>query len=198
MNPYEALSINKEASREEIEKAYLALAKKHHPDVGGDGDKFASVSRAVAILRDPVKRQHFDDTGAEMPSRSSRLEGALAECLNALIQAKEDFSGVDLAELMGNLFESERLKNLAALTESERRLARAKRYRKRFKTKRRGQHDQIGRLLDGHQATIKRDIAKAREQVEFFEECKRAVAGYVAPPDMEERPSVFSPARYAT
>jgi hypothetical protein len=43
---WEILEISQTASKEEVNLAYRALAKKHHPDVGGDKDKFAELSDA--------------------------------------------------------------------------------------------------------------------------------------------------------
>jgi DnaJ-class molecular chaperone len=199
MNPYEELDVPKNASREEIERAYKKLAKETHPDAGGDPNRFASVSRAVAILRDPVKRQHFDETGTEETrSRSARLEGALAECLNALIQAKEDFGRADLAELMASLFEGEREKQLQTQSENERQLARIKSYRKRFKQKKRQKNDPINRILDGRASQIRLEIAKAKDEALFFQECKTMCEGYTAAPDLEEILTVFSPMRWGS
>jgi molecular chaperone DnaJ len=65
MNPYETLGINKEASQDEIKKAYRDLSKKHHPDKkDGDEDKFKEISQAYEILKDPKKKSQFDHFGS--------------------------------------------------------------------------------------------------------------------------------------
>lgn len=61
MNYYELLGVNKNASQEEIKKKYRELVKKHHPDVGGDTELFKKINEAYEILKDPVKRQQYDN-----------------------------------------------------------------------------------------------------------------------------------------
>jgi molecular chaperone DnaJ len=63
MNPYEILGVDKNASDDEIKKAYKKAAKTHHPDVGGSKDKFQEISNAYEILSDPAKKQEYDTFG---------------------------------------------------------------------------------------------------------------------------------------
>lgn len=63
MNPYEVLGISKTASSGEIKKAYHKKAIKHHPDKGGDGEKFKEISKAYTILSDPKAKEKYDRFG---------------------------------------------------------------------------------------------------------------------------------------
>ena len=63
MNPYEILGARPTWKTDTIKKAYRKLSKKHHPDVGGNTEKFKDLSRAWAVLRDPERRKQFDKTG---------------------------------------------------------------------------------------------------------------------------------------
>jgi curved DNA-binding protein len=60
MTHYETLGVSKTASPEEIKSAYRMLAKKHHPDAGGDAAKFAEISNAYDILSNSAKRAEYD------------------------------------------------------------------------------------------------------------------------------------------
>ncbi|MFH2106689.1 MAG: molecular chaperone DnaJ [Candidatus Micrarchaeota archaeon] len=60
---YEILGIPKTASVEDIKKAYRTLAMKHHPDKGGDAEKFKELSEAYAALSDPKKKSTYDQYG---------------------------------------------------------------------------------------------------------------------------------------
>lgn len=61
---YEALGVDKKASKEEIKKAFHKLAHKYHPDKGGtDTEKFKEVSEAYSILSDDKKRAEYDSYG---------------------------------------------------------------------------------------------------------------------------------------
>lgn len=63
---YEILDINKDASKQEIKKAYKKLALKYHPDMNKDKDaseKFKEISEAYAVLSDDTKRLMYDQYG---------------------------------------------------------------------------------------------------------------------------------------
>src|SRR3974377_438078 len=64
---YETLGVKREASSEDIRKAYRRLARKHHPDLNpGDkaaGERFKKVQEAYDILSDPKKKQMYDQYG---------------------------------------------------------------------------------------------------------------------------------------
>lgn len=68
---YEILGVQRDASQDEIRKAYLKLAHKYHPDkTGGDKaaeDKLKEVNAAYDILKSPEKRRQYDQFGAAGP-----------------------------------------------------------------------------------------------------------------------------------
>lgn len=65
---YEVLGIERDATTKQIKKAYRKAALKHHPDRGGDANKFKSISTAYEVLSDPEKKENYDKYGDEEQS----------------------------------------------------------------------------------------------------------------------------------
>jgi curved DNA-binding protein len=64
MDHYSTLGVSRNASQEEIKKAYRKLAMTHHPDKGGDPTEFQKINEAYEVLGDPTKRQQHDSPQA--------------------------------------------------------------------------------------------------------------------------------------
>ncbi len=61
---YKILGVKKDASPEEIKKAYYKLAQQYHPDKpGGDTEKFKKINEAYQVLSNPEKRAQYDKFG---------------------------------------------------------------------------------------------------------------------------------------
>ena len=75
---YETLGVSKDASQEDIKKAYRNLAKKYHPDINKAPDaneKFAAIQVAYDCLSDPEKRANYDRFGTEDPMNGAGAGG---------------------------------------------------------------------------------------------------------------------------
>lgn len=84
-DPYVILGVARDASQDDIRRAYLALAKAHHPDLNpGDAkaeDRFKAMAAANGLLSDVEKRGRFDrseidPSGQERPTRPSYRDHA--------------------------------------------------------------------------------------------------------------------------
>jgi len=65
---YATLGVKKDASQEEVQKAYRKLARKLHPDVNKDPQsevKFKEIGEAYEVLKDPDKRKRYDQFGVD-------------------------------------------------------------------------------------------------------------------------------------
>jgi DnaJ-class molecular chaperone len=61
MDYYSILGVPKGSSDQDIKKAYRKLAMQHHPDRGGDQNKFQQIQEAYDTLSDPAKRSQYDN-----------------------------------------------------------------------------------------------------------------------------------------
>lgn len=91
-NYYEILGIQKSASKDEVKKAFRSLAHKHHPDKGGDEQKFKEINEAYQILSDDKKRAQYDRFGSGGFSGGGQPGGF-------------DFSGFDFSGAQGMEFD---------------------------------------------------------------------------------------------
>lgn len=60
-NPYQTLGVDRNATADEIKRAYRRLASQHHPDKGGDKSKFQEIQAAYDALTNPGKKAGFDN-----------------------------------------------------------------------------------------------------------------------------------------
>jgi len=73
---YEILGVNKNASKDEIKKAFYKLAHKYHPDKKeGDEKKFKQVNEAYQVLSDEAKRSKYDQFGAGFSAQGGPASG---------------------------------------------------------------------------------------------------------------------------
>lgn len=101
---YQILGVSKDASADEIKRAYRRLALEHHPDKGGDQEKFKELSEAYDVLSDPLKRATYDQFG------SAAFTGGMGGPSGARYEdifgggARTGFGGFDSG--IGDIFES--------------------------------------------------------------------------------------------
>ncbi|HJZ07628.1 MAG TPA: DnaJ domain-containing protein, partial [Trebonia sp.] len=65
---YQILGVARDASQDEIQRAYRKLARAYHPDVNPDPgaeDRFKDISEAYDVLSDPGTRSRYDAFGAD-------------------------------------------------------------------------------------------------------------------------------------
>ena len=110
-DPYQTLGVKKDASQDDIQKAYRRLAKKLHPDLNPGNElpeeRFKEVSQAYDLLGDPGKRARFDRgeidaSGAERPRQRYYRDFAEGASSYASDSGFADFGADDfLSEIFG-------------------------------------------------------------------------------------------------
>lgn len=110
---YKILGVEKNASADEIKKAFRRLAHKFHPDKqGGDEAKFKEVNEAYQVLGDEDKRKKYDQFGSDFEQqggfggagnwedfmRAARGQGGFSQ------GGGFDFGNVDIGDIFGDLF----------------------------------------------------------------------------------------------
>lgn len=98
---YELLGVSKNASADEIKKAFRRAAIDSHPDRGGDETKFKAVNEAYEVLKDTAKRQRYDQfghagVGGNGPSAGGGFGGAQ--------NVNFDFGDLGLGDIFSSFF----------------------------------------------------------------------------------------------
>jgi DnaJ family protein A protein 2 len=102
-NLYEVLGVSKKADAEEIKKAYRDLSKIHHPDKGGDPEKFKELNNAYEVLKDPSKREMYDMTGQTQEGGGPNGPG-FGSPFGFSPFGPGFHMNVDISDLFGNMF----------------------------------------------------------------------------------------------
>ena len=98
---YKILGIEKNATKEEIKKAFRRLAHKYHPDKGnGNEEKFKEVNEAYQVLSDDKKRQQYDQFGQTFD------QSGFAGGQNPFsgFDFSQGFTDIDIDEIFGDFF----------------------------------------------------------------------------------------------
>jgi DnaJ-class molecular chaperone len=102
-DPYELFGVSREASGEDVRKAYRRLAGQHHPDTNandpGAEERFKEIQQAYEVLSDPDKRRKHD----ERSRTSSKRKRGGPRAGTGGSPGSSNASQVNLADLLGNL-----------------------------------------------------------------------------------------------
>lgn len=101
---YEVLGVGKNASADEIKKAFRRLAVEHHPDRGGSEEQFKEVNEAYEVLKDDAKRKRYDQFGHAGVGSSAASDGAGFGAGGPGQEFHFDFGDLGLGDVFGSFF----------------------------------------------------------------------------------------------
>jgi len=160
---YDELGVARDATPEDIKKAYRRKSRKHHPDRGGDTAKMSKVNVAYAVLSDPMRRSRYDQTGDESNGMSSveakaknLIYAIMSDVLNNVTPGR-----AQIIEQMRQHIKKECGKMKTHITQANAAIKRLEQHRTRL-------HDDglFKNLFDAKEAEIKRSIGEATQNLE--------------------------------
>ena len=109
---YKILGLDKNASAEDIRKAYRKLARKHHPDLNPNDKeahkKFQQINEANEVLSDPEKRKKYDQYGKDWQHagefEKARQQRQYQSSNRGGQEFSGDFGGEDFSDFFSSLF----------------------------------------------------------------------------------------------
>ena len=101
---YQILGVSREASQDDIKKAYYNLAHKHHPHKGGDEKKFKEINEAYQVLSNKEKREQYDRFGNVFEGGQGFPGGGFQWNWGQRPDADFEFDLGDLGEMMEEMF----------------------------------------------------------------------------------------------
>ena len=166
---YRELGLSPDASHAEIEAAGRRAAKQHHPDKGGDRDRFDATMRALTVLRDPAKRETYDRTGqtSEEPAGLAEAEGMnliTARLTQILQNPGINLERMDVVAEITRAIQAQKREALANIAETEKAITRLAKGRDRIK-KKTGGENMLSRAVDGQIGGLRQGIGHVRQAV---------------------------------
>jgi molecular chaperone DnaJ len=103
---YEILGVQKNATPDEIKKAFYKLAHKYHPDKGGDAEKFKEANEAYQVLSDEKKRAQYDQFGTTFEGMGQQPGGGPFQWSWGTGQQQGEDFGFDFGDMgdLGDVF----------------------------------------------------------------------------------------------
>lgn len=179
IDPYATLGIERDADDNAVKTAYRKAAKGMHPDSGGDGDQFARLQACYDLLRDPVRRKVFDDTGFDPQLADPRdLKGLmlLEPLVNDVILDEREPGSFDPLAAMRRKLSDDIVKSRFHILELERHRNRVRQHIDRLGRK--GGTDFLGSMLRARSQSIAEAIRDAEGQIQAIEQAYLMLESY--------------------
>lgn len=179
IDPYALLGIERDADERAIRTAYRRAVKTAHPDRGGDADQFGKLQAAYELLKDPVRRKVYDDTGYDPQLADPKdLKGLmmLETLVNDFILDEREPGSFDPVAAMRRKLSDDIVKNRFHILELERHRSRVRKHLDRLG--RRPETDVLGSMLRARSQSIVEAIRNTEAQIEVIEQAYTMLEGY--------------------
>jgi curved DNA-binding protein CbpA len=164
---YRVLGVKRDATQEEIHRAYRRKAKISHPDSGGSAEAFSELATPYDVLSDTKRRERYDCTGEVEPTLPDNLDVYATEVialkLGLIIHAEQDVTSMDIVALIEQSIREDITQRRTNISNQRRAIERVTRLRARVKRKANGEDNKLARLLDWHELCTKNHIKKNEE-----------------------------------
>nr|WP_222857182.1 J domain-containing protein [Rhizobium herbae] len=179
IDPYETLGLARDADEQAIKAAWRKAAKTAHPDQGGDIEAFGRLQACYDLLKDPVRRKVYDNTGYDPQLADPRdLKGILMleTLVNEFILDEREPGSFDPLAAMRRKLSDDIVKSRFHILELERHRARVRQHIDRLG--RRPAADVLGSMLRTRSQSIADAIRSAEAQIEAIEQAYGMLEGY--------------------
>ncbi|HTO33211.1 MAG TPA: DnaJ domain-containing protein [Pararhizobium sp.] len=179
IDPYETLGVGRDADEQAIKAAWRKTAKTAHPDSGGDTETFGRLQACYDLLKDPVRRKVYDNTGYDPQLADPRdLQGILRleTLVNDFILDEREPGSFDPVAAMRRKLSDDIVKSRFHILELERHRARVRQHIDRLG--RRPAADVLGAMLRTRSQSIAEAIRSAEVQIEAIEQAYTMLEGY--------------------
>lgn len=194
---YEALGVDKTASKAEIRRAYRRRAKKAHPDAGGNREEWDRLHRELMVLEDDKTRERYDRTGdadAAGPDQSGAVIHqmvmmAVEHVIAVAGQKRINPETIDIIADASRFMRDRIAEENAKIRAKEKEALGIRKMARRFKAKK-GKPNIIGTMFDARAADVERDCETIREQIAQIGEALKLLNDHTfdwssAPPSYE-------------
>jgi len=179
IDPYETLGLERGADDQAVKAAYRKLVKAVHPDSGGEPEAFGRLQASYDLLKDPVRRKVYDNTGYDPQLADPRdLQGILKleTLVNDFILDEREPGSFDPVAAMRRKLSDDIVKSRFHILELERHRARVRQHLDRLG--RRPAADILGSMLRTRSQSIADAIRSAEAQIEATEQAYTILEGY--------------------
>lgn len=185
INPYEILGVSRDADNNTIKAAYRKLSAKHHPDKGGDPDRFMEIKASFDVLIDPTRRSRYDKLGRldESAATPDRVRMYIQETMKTVVAAHRPDGSSD-NPVMDNILDKillsiagSRIIVKKSIYETQRKVERAQRMIERFILKE-GSLDLVGDALKEEKKRMEDELKSHEDALELSVEAERVFKSY--------------------